>query len=110
MPFLVKHRFYALGETDDVAVIALQLDFLSFVCDTYDVDGTNGLSLRCNVVQELYYLLLIGNGDVEATQVRVYVKYLLQLVNAGNLEVLILGIDAFVSKLLVEEADRKRMS
>ena len=75
-----------------------------------DVDGSYGSCLWADAVQEGNDLLLVGYGNVESLQVGVGVQYLCQQVDAGNLEILIHGVDVLILELLVEVADGERVS
>ena len=110
VPFIFEHGFYALCESDDIRVVALQLDILTLVDDSDDVDGSDGPCLWRYAVEERYHLLLVGYGNVEAFQFWVLTEHLGQDVDGGNLEILVDSVDVFIMKPLVEVADGERVS
>ena len=110
MPLGVEHALDALGEPDDIAVIALEQRFILLMDHTDHIDSADGTRLGRNAVEERNHLLFIRDGDVETFKVGIAVDDLGEFINRGNLKVLVLGIDAFVGKLLVEVADGERMS
>ena len=110
MPLGVEHLLDTLGKPDDIAVVALEQRFILLMDHTDDVDSADGSRLGRNAVEEWNHLLFIRDGDVETFKVGIAVDDLGQLINRGNLKVLILGVDTFVGKLLVEVADGERMS
>ena len=66
MPFFVEHGFYALCESDHIAVITLQDDLITIMDHLDHIDGTDGSGLRTHAVKEIDDFLLVGNGDVES--------------------------------------------
>ena len=107
MPFLLDHGLYALRKADDIGIKSFQDRLVLLVRHPDNVDGSDGPSLWRDGVEEGDDLLLIGDGDVQPSQFGILVEHLRQFVDAWNLEVLILGVDTFISKLLVEVADGK---
>ena len=75
-----------------------------------DVDGTYGSRFRRDAVKEGQYFLFVGNGNVQSAQFGIGVQHLREIVDVGDLKVLVHGIDVFVVKLLVEVADGERVS
>ena len=99
MPFLVDHGLDALGEADDIGVVALEQGLVPLVGDTDHVDSTNGPRLRTDAVEEGDDLLLVGDCHVQSSQVRILVQDLGKIVDIRDLEVLVTGIDALISNL-----------
>jgi hypothetical protein len=107
VPFLIDHGLNALGKAYHVAVEPFQYGLIAVLRHANHVYGPNGSGFRTNLIQEGYYLLFIGYRYVEAFQVWVLGQNFRQFVDAGNFKILILSIDALVSKLLIEIADRE---
>lgn len=51
----LQQRLYALGEPDDIGVVAPENELVAFMCDTYDIDGSDGACLRTDVVEIAYH-------------------------------------------------------
>ena len=110
VPLLLEHGLYALRETDDVTVVAFQLDVLALVNHLNHVDGTNGSGFRRYAVEVGYHLLFIGDGDIQPFELRIGVQHLVEGLDGRNLKVFVHSIDAFVLETLVEIADRERVA
>ena len=80
------------------------------MCNTDDVNGTNGTSLGGDIVEEGHHFLFVGDGDIQPTKVRIGTNDLCKGIDGGNLVVLVNGVNAFVLELLVEVANGEGMS
>ncbi len=95
-------RLYALREPYHVAVVAPEDGVVALVLHLHHVDRPDGVGLGADGVEVADYLLLVGDGDVEALELGIGVENLGQVLDAGDLEIDVLGVDAFILELLVE--------
>ena len=92
----------AAGESNDIAVVAFQLDVISFVFHLDDIDSSDGCSLGADEVEIADNLFLVGDRDIESFQLGCGVQDFCQVFDVWYLEVDVLGINSFVLKFLVE--------
>ena len=98
-----QQRLYALGESDDITVVAAQDNILAFMRYPDNIDSSNGTCLRTDIVEKADDLLFVRNGHVQSLELRVHIDDLREAVNARQLEVQILGINILILKFLIEE-------
>ena len=98
------------GEADSVGVTAFEADALGCLCDTDDIDSTDGACLFAQFVQQWDNSLLMRQCYVQSSEGWVGRNDLPEAVNVRNLEVEILGINAFFLELIRKETFAETMS
>ena len=73
VPFGVEHRLNALGESNNIAVIALEQCLVLLMNHADYVYGSDSACLGRDAVEEGDYLFLVGNGYVQTAQIWVAV-------------------------------------
>ena len=99
----LQQRLDGLREADDVRVVAHQLHLgLALADNLDDVHGANLGRVGVQLVQVGDDLFLVGNGDVQPTQVDVLRHHLGEVLDAGDFEVDILCVDVLRLEFLIE--------
>ena len=100
----------AFGEADSVGVKAFEAGALRCLCDTDDIDGTNGACLFAQFVQQWNNSLLMRQCYVQSSEGWVGRNDLPEVFDVRNLEIEVLGINAFFLELIRKEAFAETMS
>ena len=98
------------SEADGVGVKAFEADALGCLCDSDDVDSTDGACLFAQLVQQWNDCLLVWQRYVQSSEGWVGRNDLPEVFNVRNLKVEILGINAFFLELIRKEAFAETMS
>ena len=99
-----EERLDGTPEADDVGVVADELRLAEEATgELNDIDGTDEAGVLVEVVEVRYYLLLVGDGNVQAMKFGVKLQDILEILYRGDFKIDVLGIDMLRFKLLVEE-------
>ena len=106
----LQKRFYGLCESYDVGIVANQL-YLAFgkADNLDDIDGAYLGGVFVQFVQIGDDLLLVGNGHIQSTEVRVFLYNFHEILDTWNFEVYIFCINVFCREFLIEISDGKGM-
>ena len=105
-----QQRFYTSCKANYITVIAFENSFFTLMLYSDYINRSYSLCFGTQEIEIFDNLFLIGDGDIQTTEIRICVYNFRKLLDRGNLEILIKGIHSLVLKLLVKVIDGERVS